>query len=98
MAKFSIKQAGRELKGNAKTPKRIFLVFIALLLIIIGIVSTPLPGFPSRITMLIGLVLLSISSPSVYAWVKRRTQKYPRIQSFADRFRNRVINFIYPSR
>lgn len=54
-----------------------------------------IPIFPGRATMVMGLVLLSVHSPTLHRWLKRKTQKHPRIQRFADRTRNWLIRRTY---
>ncbi|HEX8591630.1 MAG TPA: hypothetical protein VF696_02710 [Candidatus Paceibacterota bacterium] len=77
------------------SPRRIGVTVFGILLFFVGAVGMFIPLFPGRTTMLLALILLSVQSPTVHAWVKRKTQKYPRIQSRSDRIRNWVINRVH---
>ena len=87
-----------ELRENMTTPKRTFVISLGGVLFTVGVVTTPIPVFPSRTVMVPGLVILSIYSPTAYRWLKQKTEGYPRLQSWVDRIRNWVIHRIHPSK
>ena len=91
------KEVVGEVAGNLKSGsvRRVALTIVGMLLFVVGAVGSFIPIFPGRTTMAAGLVLLSVHSPTLHAWVKRKTQKYPRLQSSADRTRNWLIRRLH---
>jgi uncharacterized membrane protein YbaN (DUF454 family) len=65
------------------------------ILVVIGFIGQFIPIFPGKIVLFAGLVILSMYSPTVHAWIKRRLGKYPKLESAADRFRNTVIKLLH---
>ena len=68
---------------------------VAGALVVIGFVGMFVPLFPGRTLLFVGLIILSLYSPAVHAFVKRKTANHPRLQSFADRARNRLIHLFH---
>ena len=93
--KLDLRKAGGELRGNLTSPKRVVITGFALVLVVIGLVGQFIPLFPGKIVLASGLLMLSMYAPSVHAWVKQRLGNYPRLESIADRFRNRLINLFH---
>lgn len=93
--KFSFPRAYRELKENTTTPKRVVIVFIALTLLVFGIIGSLIPLFPGRLIAAPSLILFSIYSPTVYALLKRKSDGHPRVQSWFDRIRNWIIHRLH---
>lgn len=92
-----IRDIYRELRGSLTTPRRVVIILFAFLCAGVGLLTIPILLFPSRVFLATALVIFSVYSPTAYRWLKQRTQKYPRVQSIADRMRNRVINLIHPT-
>jgi len=93
--KFDIKRARDELRGNLKSGRRILVTVVAGFLIVVGLLGQFVPIFPGKTLLLLGLLMLSLYSPTVQAWVERRVAKYPKLQSRAARLRNRLIHLIH---
>jgi hypothetical protein len=90
-----VKKARGELRENLKTRKRIAITVFAGVLILIGMIGQFIPIFPGKIVLFAGLLILSMYAPSVHAWVKQRLSSHPRLESLADRFRNRLIRLFH---
>lgn len=90
-----MKKAKEELRESLKTRRRIVVSIFAGFLIVIGFIGQFIPLFPGRTLLFIGVVILSLYSPTLHAWMKRKTANYPKVQSFTDRVRNRLINLIH---
>lgn len=84
-----------ELKENLKSPKRAVIGVIAVIFVAIGLLGIFVPLLPGIVILAPALILLSIYSPSAYAFLKRRTQKHPRLQSMMDRVRNKAITTLH---
>lgn len=68
-----------------KTVKRIFVLIVGVALILIGIIGLALPFLQGFLFILIGVILLSLCSPTVHAWVKVRVKPYPNIHTTIER-------------
>ncbi len=94
---FSIKSAIADLRQNLKTRRRVFITCLAFFFIGIAVIGLLIPLIPTSVIAIPGLLLLSLYSPTVYSFMKRKTQDYPKLQSRMDRMRNTIIHFIHPS-
>lgn len=59
--------------------KKVAIFTLAILFIILGIVGLALPFLQGFLFLIIGVLLLSIYSPSLRQWIERRTTKYPKV-------------------
>lgn len=91
----TVKDASKEVAENAKTFKRKVIVLIAGILLIFSVIGSFIPLFPAKTVAAPSLILLSMYSPTVYAYMKRKSQNYPRIQSILDRIRNWTIHKLH---
>jgi hypothetical protein len=76
-----------------KYAKRILIFLAALFFLFAGILLLVLPG-PGLLLIAIGILLLSIFSPRVRAFMDRRTMKYPKLHEIIvklDRLIRRTI-------
>lgn len=58
--------------------KRILIVALGVLFIVLGIVGLALPFLQGFLFLAIGILLLSLYSPALRAWVDRRSKPYPK--------------------
>jgi uncharacterized protein YqgC (DUF456 family) len=63
--------------------KRLILFIIALIALLLGFVGIFLPFLQGILLLAVGLILLSILSPSVRVWMEKHTVKYPKLHSIA---------------
>lgn len=61
------------------------------LLIAIGIVGLVLPGIQGVVTILAGLVVVSLGSHSVHRWTRRSLRRWPRLLAAYERMRRRLL-------
>lgn len=95
---LDFKAAFEDLKVNLKTRKRVFIAVIGSFFIVIALIGLLIPLIPTSLIAIPGFILLSLYSPTVYAFLKKKTQDYPKVQSRMDRIRNSLINLIHPTR
>ena len=95
---LDFKAAIRDLKVNLKTRKRVFIAVIGSFFIFIALIGLLIPLIPTSLIAIPGFILLSLYSPTVYAFLKKKTQDYPKVQSRMDCIRNSLINLIHPTR
>ncbi len=94
---LDFKSAYNDLRENLKTRKRVLIACIALVFLAVAVIGLLIPLLPTSLIAIPGLILLSLYSPTVYAFLKQKTQSHPKLQSRMDRIRNAFINFIHPS-
>ena len=59
--------------------KRVFVLAVALVFIVLGLAGLVLPFLQGFLFLAIGILLLSLYSPSVREWMDRHTVKYPKL-------------------
>jgi uncharacterized membrane protein YbaN (DUF454 family) len=77
-----------------KQTKRIIIFFIGLVFLFFGIVGLFLPFLQGILFLIIGLLLLSIFSPTLREWVEHHTRKYPTVHESVlkmQKFINRIV-------
>ena len=62
--------------------KRILLFAAAIIFILLGLLGLVLPFLQGILFLVIGLILLSIVSPTARTWIEHHTRKFPKIHSF----------------
>lgn len=74
--------------------KRAFIFLLGLVFLVLGVLGLALPFLQGFLFIAIGLLLLSIYSPSLREWVEHHTRRYPRLHRMvlkAQEFINRII-------
>ena len=66
-------------------------VFICL-----GLIGLALPFLQGFLFLSIGVVLLSLSSSRIQAWVEVRTRPYPKVHRFVARTQKWILRLIGP--
>lgn len=64
-----------------KNTKRFIVFIVALFFLVLGLIGLVVPLMPQVIFLAIGLLLISMLSPSVRAWMDKHTVKYPKIHN-----------------
>lgn len=62
--------------------KALLVLIFGILFILAGVVSLVLPLLPGWLFFGIGLILLSLYSPRLRAWVERHTRRWPKLHAF----------------
>jgi uncharacterized membrane protein YbaN (DUF454 family) len=65
--------------------KRIIVLTLATLFLLIGLAGLVLPVLQGWLFLALSLILFSMYSPSLRAWIDRHTEKYPRLHSVVGR-------------
>lgn len=71
--------------------KRAFILVVAVISLGIGLVGLVLPVLQGWFFILLGLLLLSMYSPRVRAFVDRHTTRYPHLHKFVVRAEGWVV-------
>ncbi len=79
-----------------KEVKRILIVTTGVIFIILGILGLALPFLQGFLFLAIGLILLSISSTRVRAWLESHTRRYPKIHAGVERLERWVVGIVGP--
>lgn len=74
--------------------KRVFVLTIAVIFILLGLAGLVLPFLQGFLFLAIGLLLLSLYSPSVREWMDRHTVKYPKLHQLVLRAEGWVVGII----
>ncbi|MDP2648989.1 MAG: hypothetical protein Q8P19_03775 [bacterium] len=77
-----------------KQAKRAAIFAVGLAFIPIGVVSLALPLSPGLLFLALAVILLSIASPSIQAWLERRTRNHPKLHRVVEGMQRRVGRFI----
>ncbi len=74
--------------------KRIGVLTLGVLFIILGIIGLVLPFLQGFLFLAIGIILLSLYSPSLREWVDRRTKPYPKLHAMVLKAEDWVVSVI----
>jgi len=74
--------------------KRVLLLTAALVCIILGIVGLVLPFLQGLLFIAIGLILLSIASPSARSWIDSHTIRFPKVHALYIKIQKRIEDVI----
>ncbi len=74
--------------------KRGLIFVIALIFIILGLVGLALPFLQGFLFLAIGLILLSIASPTARMWIEHHTRKYPKVHAFVEKVEKQITKII----
>ena len=74
--------------------KRMLLFVAAFVFIVAGIIGLALPFLQGFLFLAIGIILLSIASPSARTWIESHTRKYPKLHEWIRKIQTRVTNWI----
>ncbi len=65
--------------------KKAFILTVATAFLLLGLAGLVLPILQGWLFLAISAILFSMYSPSLRAWIERRTVKYPRIHTFVGK-------------
>lgn len=68
-----------------KQLKRIIVLSIATLFLLLGLAGLVLPVLQGWFFLALSLILFSLYSPALRAWIDRHTIKYPKIHAFVGK-------------
>ena len=77
-----------------KNLKRGLVLAAGFIFLVLGFIGLALPFLQGFLFIAIGLVLLSIASPTVRAWVEHYTRKFPKIHGFVEKVVKRITDVI----
>ena len=74
--------------------KRILVIVAGIVFIVLGLVGLALPFLQGFLFLLIGLILLSISSTRVRVWLRVHTVRYPKVHAALEKMEVWVVRII----
>lgn len=77
-----------------KHAKRVFILLLALLFLVFGVVGLVLPFLQGILFIAVSLILLSMLSPTTRTWFEHYTRKWPKFHAVvvrAERYITRII-------
>lgn len=80
-----------------RNTKRTILIIIGILFLLLGVVGLVLPFLQGILFLAIGLMILSLFSPTLREWLEQRTRKYPRLHHAVlsvEQFIRRIVGEI----
>lgn len=79
-----------------KKIKRTAIVIAGVLFVLLGLVGLALPFLQGFLFLAIGLILLSISSASIRAYLESHTRRYPKIHAGVERLERWIVGIVGP--
>lgn len=74
--------------------KRSLISIAGLIFVILGVIGLVLPFLQGILFIAIGLILLSIVSPSIRDWMERHTRRWPQLHEFVQKVEKQVADFV----
>ncbi len=74
--------------------KRVFVLTLGVIFVLLGIAGLALPFLQGFLFLAIGLLLLSLYSPTLRAWVDRHTVKYPKLHAMVAKAESWIVRII----
>ena len=74
--------------------KRILLFTAACAFITLGLLGLALPFLQGILFLAIGLILLSIASPTARSWIEHHTRKYPKFHNWVEEIEKKITDII----
>lgn len=68
-----------------KQLKRMLVLSVATLFLVVGVAGLVLPVLQGWFFLALSLILFSMYSPGLRAWIERHTVKYPKIHAMVDK-------------
>ena len=77
-----------------KKVKRTLLLISAIVFIILGIIGLVLPFLQGFLFIALGVILLSLYSPSMREWLEKHTRKVPKLHALIEKIEGWVVRVI----
>jgi uncharacterized membrane protein YbaN (DUF454 family) len=77
-----------------KNIKRIAIVTVGTIFVLLGLAGLVLPFLQGLLFLVIGFILLSLSSPSVREWMEQHTRKRPKLHAIVERVEAWIVRII----
>ena len=74
--------------------KRTFVIIAGVFFILLGLVGLVLPILQGVLFLAIGLLLLSLYSPTLRAWIDKHTVRFPRLHKIVQDVEEWVVRII----
>jgi len=69
---------------------------VGILFLLLGIVGLALPFLQGFLFLMIGLILLSISSTRARTWIESHTRRFPRIHTAFEKLEKWILKIVGP--
>lgn len=87
-------QSGTMTVRMYKNLKRVLILAAGCVFVPLGVAGIALPFLQGFLFLAIGLILLSIGSDTIRAWIERYTRKYPRVHAFIEKLEAWITSYI----
>ncbi len=77
-----------------KQVKRALVVTVGIIFIILGFFGLVLPVLQGILFLAIGLILLSLCSPTLRSWVDKHAARYPKLLNVIQKFETWITKFV----
>lgn len=74
--------------------KRTFIFILACVFIILGIIGLVLPFLQGFLFLAVGILLLSLYSPSLRTWMDKHTVRYPKLHQAVLKVEGWIVQII----
>src|SRR3989344_2147350 len=74
--------------------KRILVLTAGILFILLGLVGLALPFLQGFLFLIVGFILLSISSSRIRAWLESHTRRYPKVHAAVEKMEKWITGII----
>lgn len=65
--------------------KRVIVVSIAFAFLFIGLIGLVLPVIQGLLSIFVGIILLSLYSPTIRKWTEKHTERFPKLHEFVKK-------------
>ncbi len=76
--------------------KRILIRIAGVFFLVLGLIGLALPFLQGILFLVIGAILLSISSTRIRSWVESHTHKYPKTHEYFEKTERWLMKYIGP--
>lgn len=77
-----------------KHTKRVLVLSLGVAFVVLGLVGLVLPFLQGFLFLAIGLLLLSLYSPTIRAWMDKHTVKYPKLHTMVAKAEEWIVKVI----
>lgn len=77
-----------------KQTKRIVILSLGVIFVLLGLVGLVLPFLQGFLFIAIGLLLLSLYSPTIREWMDKHTKRYPKLHAVVQKAEGWIVGII----
>jgi len=77
-----------------KHTKRILVLSLGVIFVVLGLVGLVLPFLQGFLFIAVGLLLLSLYSPTIRDWMDKHTKRYPTLHTMVQKVEGWIVGII----